>query len=85
MLVFLGRAVSLSLVASAWKCPYKGIELSRSEVQRACEKRCDNGLDFTSINYARILETERSIKESAESERSFGEERAVYFLLDPQF
>ena len=39
-------AVSLSLVASAWECPFEGIELSRVEVEKACEIRCNNGLGF---------------------------------------
>ena len=41
------EAVSISLVASAWECPFEGIELSRVEVEKACEIRCDKGLDFS--------------------------------------
>ena len=40
-------AVSISLVANAWECPFEGIELSRVEVEKACEIRCDKGLDFS--------------------------------------
>ena len=39
--------VSISLVASAWECPFEGIELSRVEVEKACEIRCDKGLDLS--------------------------------------
>ena len=40
----------MSLVASAWECPFEGIELSRVEVEKACEIRCDKGLDFPTIS-----------------------------------
>ena len=49
-MVGLNVAVSLSLVASAWECPFEGIELSRVEVEKACEIRCNNGLGFARKN-----------------------------------